>query len=108
MLLTSVPTDVQRGSHHTYSYIAAQDPERRPSSRALLAHEFVAGTGAPPPQLLERLADFAANRRPVAPGAVLPEVTTLVPKWDFGGTGSRDGSFTVRGVCMSGACHSAY
>ena len=78
----------------------AQDPERRLSSRALLAHEFVAGTGAPPPLLLERLAHFAANRRPVAPGAVLPEATALVPKWDFGGTGSRDGSFTVRGWCM--------
>ena len=61
----------------------------------------MAGTEAPPPLLLERLVEFAANRRPVAPGAVLPEATAPVPKWDFGGTGSREGSFTVRDMRLT-------
>ncbi|KAK9843397.1 hypothetical protein WJX81_000440 [Elliptochloris bilobata] len=75
-----------------------KDTERRPSSRALLDHEFVAGVAMPPRSLLERLADFAATRRPVAPGALLPEAAAPVPKWDFGGSGGGEGSFAVRAL----------
>lgn len=71
---------------------AAQDPERRPSSRDLLAHEFVAGACAPPPALLERIRAFSATRQPVAPGAAVPEAHLPAPKWNFGTSGLPDSS----------------
>jgi len=73
--------------------MAVQDPERRPSSADLLRHEFVARVAAaPPPALLERLAEHAATARPVIPAGLPPDAAAAAPSWDFTAGGNRGGT----------------